>query len=263
MRYFQGMADITSTRNEKVRLVAKLRERKHRTREGLFVVEGRREYSRAISNGWSPTLTLIDTNGGVADRELEGPVLSVTPEVLSSVSYRSKSQGLIGVFEQRNRQLTELRFSAEPLLLVLEGMEKPGNLGAIVRTAMTTSVEGVLLVDSQVDIFNPNVIRASTGAIFEAPVVMTDWPETLQVVENMNLALRAATPEAQTSLWDLDWTGPTAILIGSEARGLTRQAREVADERFSIPGGAGTVDSLNASIATAVALFEVMRQRRK
>ena len=262
MRYSGPMPDITSKQNDKLRLVEKLRDRRHRDREGLFVVEGPRAYGRANANGWKPVLTLIE-DGYTQVGDTTGSTYSVEPSALDSVSYRSRSAGLIGVFETRHKTLAHLDLSPNPLILVLEGIEKPGNLGAILRTAVMTSVEAVVLVDCVVDIYNPNVIRASTGAIFEVAVIETNWDEFLAIAGKHDLAVRAATPEAGTSLWDIDWMGPAAVVIGSEAKGLTPQARTSSVDLFSIPGSENTIDSLNASVAAAVVLYEAVRQRRK
>ena len=226
------------------------------------MVEGSRAYRRARANGLEPVLTLIEEGSSDELADVVGRTYSVAPSALDSVSYRSRSQGLIGVFEQHHHVLTDLDLPQNPLVLILERLEKPGNLGAILRTAVTADVDAVFLVDSVVDIYNPNVIRASTGAIFEVAVIDIAWDELEKIAQRHSLAVRAATPEAKTSLWDIDWQGPGAIVIGSEANGLTERARHASTDLFSIPSRENTIDSLNASVATAVVLYEAMRQRR-
>jgi TrmH family RNA methyltransferase len=249
--------DITSPANERIKWLIRLRDRRHRDIEGLFVVEGSRLYQRAIEAGLSPVATFVSEPG----LEAVGETVSVSPDVLDKASYQSRSQGLIAVFEQFDSPLDGLALRVDPLLLIAENVEKPGNLGAMSRTAAAAGADAVITIGDTVDRWNPNAVRSSTGAMFMVPIVATSWEVIDPWLARQGIELVAASPDADETLWDLDLTGPIAIVIGAEDVGLTPRAESTAHHLVAIPQGEKSVDSLNASVAAAVFLFETVRQR--
>lgn len=249
--------DITSPTNERIKWLVRLRERRNRDAEGVFVVEGSRLYDRAIEAGLRPQITFTST-AGYAD--FDGEVITVEPAVLDKASYRSRSEGLIAVFPQNEIGLDRIDVQPSPLILIAENIEKPGNLGAMMRTAAAAGADALLAVGRTVDPFNPNAIRASTGASFSMPWAVCMWDEAGLWLTEREIELVAASPEGGVPLWQADLTGPVAIVIGAEDAGLSPEAEAAAGQLVAIPQ-TGAVDSLNASVAAALVLFEAVRQR--
>lgn len=258
VRYSLGMSDyeITSPSNERIKRLVRLRNRRERAREGVFVVEGPRLVDRALAAGLEPVELYVD---GSLDKDYEDALL-VAPTALDRASYRQTSQGVLGVFGCWQTGLEELSLSTPALLLVAESLEKPGNLGAMLRTASAVAADALIIVDEGTDPFNPNVVRSSTGAIFDVPFVVTDWNSLKPWLRDMEVSLVAATPQSAPTLWDADLTGSCALLVGSESPGLSREAEDAADILVSIPMR-GSVDSLNASVSAALIAYEALRQR--
>jgi TrmH family RNA methyltransferase len=248
--------DITSPTNERIKWLVRLRDRKHRDAESVFLVEGERLYGRALAAGLSPAVTF--TKGEI---EARGDVVTVAPDVLDKASYRNRSQGIIGVFAQFETGLSDLQLPQNPLILVVEGIEKPGNLGAMLRTASAAGVDAVVSIGDSVDLFNPNALRASTGAVFSVPVVVSDWDHVGIWLSEQGITAVATVPGGGLPQWETDLSGPTAVLVGAEDEGLSDRAVTVATRTISIPQHEGTTDSLNASVAAAIVLFEAVRQR--
>ncbi len=223
------------------------------------MVEGDRLYRRALDAGLEPKVTFV--SGG--ERETAGDVVTVAPGVLDKASYRSQSEGVIGVFDQWETSLERLHLPEGALLLIAEDIEKPGNLGAMMRTAGAAGVDAVVTVGQTVDAFNPNVVRASTGALFSTPLAVSRWEELAPWLQHQGIRMIAATPDGDVALWESDLTGAVAIVIGAEDRGLSKRAVDLADHLVAIPQAGPGVDSLNASVAAAVLIFEASRQRAR
>ncbi len=226
----------------------RLRKSRERRRVGLFVAEGPREVERARAAGLRIEATyfapeLIEWSEGE----------EVSARVLEKMAYRSSPEGVIAVVEIPQRALP-----VDPsLLLVAVGIEKPGNLGAMARTADAAGADALVVADAAVDAWNPNAIRASTGAVFSLPIVELTRPE----VEALDIQRVAAVLGARKSYAALDYAQPTAFIVGAEDEGLDEEWRAVADAQVTIPMNGATADSLNASAAVAVLLFEAVRQR--
>jgi TrmH family RNA methyltransferase len=251
--------EITSTSNPRVKRLMSFADRRHRDDAGVFVVEGRRHFDMALADGLAPQEIYVD-----GSFDLDHPLaVTVRPEVLDRVSYRGRSQGLVAVFAQRRWSLADISLADPALLLVAEGMEKPGNLGAIIRTAGAVAADAVVSVGGRVDLFNPNVLRASTGASLEMPVVETDLAELTSWLSDRGVDLVAATPDAPKAFWDVDLRAAIALLVGAEDIGITDDARRQASMLVSLPMAASGVDSLNASVTIALLAYECLRQRRK
>ena len=239
---------ITSPDNPRVKEVVRLRRSRDRRREGLFVAEGPREVARAKEAGLR--LRAVYHAPALLDWD-EGE--EVDTRVLAKMSYRAEPEGVIAVVEVPDRELPR-----EPtLLLVAVGIEKPGNLGAMARTADAAGADALLVADGRSDPWNPNAIRASTGAVFTLPILDVTREDVLGLPVNRIAAVLGVA--ARHSAVDL--TEPTAFLVGAEDDGLPKAWRELADLEVSIPMSARTVDSLNAAASAAVLLFEAVRQR--
>ncbi len=250
--------DITSPTNDRIKRLVRLRDRRHRDDEGVLLVEGRRELERAISAGLSPTEVYLP-DGDAVDSP-GSRVFFCSAEAMAKASYQTKPDTVIGIIEQFDISLDQIALGSHPMILVAEGLEKPGNLGAILRTAEAAGADAVIAVDSRVDPFNPNVVRASTGAIFSVPFADAGLAETLQWLRAAGVSMLAASPQAETPHWGVDLTGRVALMVGSEDIGLSDAAEAAADRLIRIPMlGAG--DSLNTSVSMAILAYETVRQR--
>ncbi len=271
------MLTITSPQNPRVKRVVRLNDRRARDEAGQTVVEGVREVGLALGRGVVPAEAylcpeLID--GPQAEAAAErlkalaaagaSEVFHVSPDVFGRLAYRGESGGLLLVIPYRSPGLDELTFRAAPFLVVVEEAEKPGNLGAVLRTADAAGVDAVIVPappDSKgTDLHNPNVIRASLGAYFTVPAVSAGNDAAIAWLRGRGVAIVATTPAAETLYTDADLSGPVAVVIGSEAWGLSEAWLAAADVRVRIPMH-GRVDSLNLSASAALLMYEVVRQR--
>ncbi len=260
---------ILSTSNPRVKKLVKMRNRRERERTGLFLIEGFRELSRAVQARVTvrelyvcPALFLGANEGLIVERAARAgaEVVELGEDAFRKVSYRDRPEGLLGLADQFPTGLQEIDPGPEPLLLVVESIEKPGNLGTMLRTAEAAGAAGVIVCDPTTDPFNPNVVRASLGCIFLVPVAVTSTRETIVWLRGHDVTSFAATPAGTLAPWAADLTGPAALVIGSEQYGLSDAWLAEADQRIAIPM-AGQMDSLNAATAAAVVLFEAVRQR--
>jgi TrmH family RNA methyltransferase len=263
---------ITSLQNPLIKnivqLSAKARERKA---QGLFVAEGLREVGLALRNGYHATALLFDetsTSPESIEELLENAttppdeIIPVSAAVFEKIAYRSGIPNVVGIFLNSEFRIpnSEFRIQNVPLFLVVERVEKPGNLGAMLRTADAAGVSGVFVCDPLADPFNPNVIRASLGAVFTVPVFTTDSQTAAEWLKKQGIRIIATHLEAARSLYECDLTQPLAFVLGAEATGISGFWVEQADERIIIPMQ-GQVDSLNVSASAAVVVFEAVRQR--
>jgi TrmH family RNA methyltransferase len=260
---------ITSSSNPQIKDLVRLRDRRHRDRSGTFVVEGYREVTRALDAGVeierlyiSRDLFLGPNEDEVIARvaELGAPVIDVAPDPFTKAAYRDRPEGLLAVATQFETSLDSLELAPEPLVLVVEGIEKPGNLGTMLRTADAAGCEAVIVCDPTTDPFNPNVVRASTGMLFVVPLAVASSEDAIEWLRSKGITTFATTPDATMLHTDADLTGAIAIVVGTEQYGLSDMWLEQADHRIRIPM-AGAADSLNAAMAAGIALFEAVRQR--
>lgn len=252
------MSDITSPYNERIKWLVRLRDRRHRDAEGVFVVEGERLYRRALDAGLIPTITFVSVE---SDIQTVGDTLTVDPTALDKASYRRRSQDLIAVFSQIDTNLASLSVPDDPLVLIVEDVEKPGNLGAMLRTAGAAGADALIAVGDSPDAHNPNAVTTSTGALFSMPLAVTEWDELEPWLATRGVRVLCASPAATESVWDTNLTAAVALVVGAEDEGLSHRAEELADETIFIPQNTTTVDSLNVSVAAAILLFEARRQR--
>ncbi|HET7448978.1 MAG TPA: TrmH family RNA methyltransferase [Gaiellaceae bacterium] len=242
---------ITSPDNPRVKEVLRLRKGRERRREGLFVAEGVREVGRAIEAGLTRHALYLAPEL-LPDARYDGAE-EVSARVLAKMAYRDEPEGVLGVFEIPHRTLPD----DATLILVAVGIEKPGNLGAMARTADAAGADAILVAEARSDPWNPNAIRASTGAVFTLPILDASLDE-IAALSQQKVAATIGAPHEHT---DLDYRRPTAFLVGAEDTGLPQAYREAADDAVEIPMRGTAADSLNASAAAAVLLFEAVRQR--
>jgi len=260
---------ITSTQNPRVKHLVRLRSRRHRDAEGLFTIEGYRELARAIRSrieleeiAYCPSLFLGANEHSLLDAaKVSGThLVEFAEDPFRKVSYRDRPEGLIGLARQFPTGLDLIEPGTNPLLLVVESIEKPGNLGTMLRTADAAGADAVIVSDPTTDPFNPNVVRASLGCLFLVPLAVASSAEALTWLAARDVKTFAATPAAERLHWEADYRGPSALVIGSEQYGLSETWIEAADERVRIRM-LGDADSLNAAMAAGVMLYEAVRQR--
>jgi RNA methyltransferase, TrmH family len=258
---------ITSTRNPAVKNLVLLQEKPGaRKDQNLIVIEGVREVSLAISNGFELT-SLFICSGILNENDrnkffgLKVPECNtVSEEVFRKIAYREDSGGIVALARPKRLKLTDLILNAAPLILVLETIEKPGNLGALLRTADAANLDAVIVCDPQTDIFNPNAIRSSIGCIFTMQVVTATSLETISWLKKKNIASFATALTATNFYHQTDFRNPSAIIMGSEANGLSKTWLDHADNLIKIPM-LGKIDSMNVSASAAIVIFEAKRQR--
>jgi TrmH family RNA methyltransferase len=260
---------ITSLQNPRIKQLVRLRDRRPRDEAGVFLVEGYREIRRALEKKiplrelyFAPEWFLGENEPALlAQAEAAGAQLFELPrETFAKVAYRERPDGLLAVAPQWRRTLADLALPESPFLLVVEGIEKPGNLGTILRSADAAGCHAIIVCDPVTDLFNPNVVRASTGVLFSVPCVVEENPRVLAWLQEKKIRTIATTPAAATLYTAADLRGPLAIVMGSEQYGLSEFWLKNAGLPVRIPM-AGQADSLNVAMATIIALFEAVRQR--
>ncbi len=256
---------ITSTHNPKIKNLLALEKPRERRKQGLFVVEGRKEIALALAAGYKIG-NLFYCEDLITKDELEEfhpadkLLIPVSREVFDKVAIRENSGGVLAVGEQKTHRLDALRLSKNPLVLVLESVEKPGNLGAILRTADAAALDAVIICDPKTDFYNPNVIRSSIGCIFTNQVASATSDETLQWLRDNRITPYSTYLKASRPYHTVDFTLPSAIVMGTEATGLS-DTWITEDQNPIIIPMAGKIDSMNVSTAAAVIVFEARRQR--
>lgn len=261
---------ITSAQNSRIKNIVHLRQRSHRDADGLMIIEGFRELKRALDNQYRPVELYFcpelfqGTNepGLMAQcREAGALLFECSRPVFEKIGYRDRPEGLLALGPQIRRSLNDLSLPPNPLLIVAEAIEKPGNLGTILRSADAAGVQALIVCDRCTDLNNPNVVRASIGTLFSVPVAEASSPDTLAWLRARNIRILAATPHAEADYFDVDLSGPVAIVVGAEQYGLSDLWMREADLKVRIPM-LGQADSLNVSSATTLLLYEAVRQRR-
>ena len=253
---------ITSAQNPKIKHLLALQEKSRmRREEGLFVVEGRRELEHCLAAGFQlDTLFLCPE---ICPEFAAARTVYVSKEVYAKIAYRGGTEGVIAEVRWKERSLDDLLTGKDsPLIMVMERVEKPGNLGAVLRSADAAGADGVILCDPLTDLYNPNLIRASIGAIFTVPVVACTSAEAIAWLKANNIRILTAQLQDSAPYYDVDMTCGTALVMGTEATGLTDAWRQAADAHILIPM-LGRLDSLNVSVSAAILLYEAVRQRQR
>lgn len=260
---------ITSRQNERIKQAARLHNARDRAEQGRYTIDGIREIGRAIDGGaevleafaCDELLASDEARSLVARLEAaDVPVWQVDRDLFAKVAYGARHEGLVAIARLREFPLTALKLPADALVAVLVGIEKPGNVGAVLRSADGAGVSAVVVADGGTDLLNPNTIRASLGTVFAVPIAVATGAETLAWLREQGVTIYAARPDAEQSYDVVDFVGPTAIVLGSEAEGLGAEwhARDVRAIKLPMHGAA---DSLNVSAAAAVLLYDARRQR--
>jgi TrmH family RNA methyltransferase len=255
---------ITSVQNARIKHVVALQEKSSlRRKEGLFVVEGRREIEHCVACGYE--VVEVFTVDGL-QFTVDSPVTRVTPQVYEKMAYRGSTEGIIAIVKAKDHSISSVNRKLlsvnNPLVVVLESVEKPGNLGAILRTAEAAGVDAVIVCDPLTDLYNPNLIRASIGGVFSVPTAVCDSGACIAFLKERGIRILTAQLQDSYEYYDYDMRQATAIVMGTESTGLTDQWREAADAHIRIPM-LGRLDSLNVSVSAAILMYEAVRQRIK
>ncbi len=252
---------IASSSNPKIKNVRKLLEKSsERKSQNLIVVEGMREINLAKESGFEiETLFVCDEIAKHAIPD-DATVIYISKNVFGKIAYRENSDGLIALAKPKILKLSDLTLSQNPLIIILESVEKPGNLGAILRTADAAHADAVIICDSKTDIYNPNVIRSSVGCVFTNQVIVSSTDEVLKFLMERKIKSFAAALTATKFYTDEDLKQPCALVMGAEAEGLTDKWLSSAYGQIKIPMS-GKIDSLNVSTSCAILVFEAVRQR--
>lgn len=257
---------ISSSQNPKIKelllLIEKSRERREK---GLFTVEGVREISNCIKSGYHLESLFFCEDLLSPRKELleeAHSLYSVSRNVYSKIALRSSTEGAVAVFKEKKLQLDDIALSATPIVLILESVEKPGNLGAVLRTADAAGVDAVIICDPLTDLYNPNIIRASIGGIFSVQVAVCSSEDALQWLRKHHFTILSAQLQDSEPYYDVDMTCATAIVFGTESEGLSSFWRVSSDKKILIPM-LGKLDSLNVSVSAAILSYEALRQRKQ
>lgn len=265
---------ITSLQNTIVKHVVALRDKNKRQRDGVFVIEGDKEISHAIAAGIALESVIFCTELITANDQLDsiqqieqcaaragGQAIEVASHVYAKMAYRQKVGGVLAVAQIPQRTIEDLSLGEHPILLVVQGVEKPGNLGAILRTADGAGVDAVMVIsDGGADIWNPNVVRASLGALFTVPVLAMDMTQAKETLSQLALPVIMTTPAAHKDYTAINYTRGAAIVLGSEHDGLPEDWLTAEPIKVKIPMN-GQMDSLNVSCSAAILLYEALRQK--
>jgi TrmH family RNA methyltransferase len=256
---------ITSTQNPKIKNLLALEKPRERKKQQLFVIEGLKEIGMALEAGYKiGNLFFCEEIISVQDLpknlSRERQLIPVSKEVFDKIAIRENSGGVIALAEMRTNKLEQLNLKANPLLLIIESVEKPGNLGALLRTADAAGVDAVICCDSQTDFYNPNVIRSSIGCVFTNQVATASSEETIEWLKKNDIHIYSTYLEAAKPYYEINFNTPSAIVMGTEATGISDVWIRHSDANIIIPMQ-GKIDSMNVSTAAAVVVFEARRQR--
>ena len=260
------MKQITSIQNPYIKSLVQLQEKaKARKQSGTFLIEGKREIELAIKGNYEletilflPDLISKDQITKLSNDSIE--FIEINKEVYQKLAYRDTTEGIIAIAKTKSLSLLNLKLSENPLILVMESIEKPGNIGAMLRTCDAANIDAVIIANPKSDLYNPNIVRSSVGCLFTNQIAMGTSEEIIQFLKNKNIAIFAATLQNSNFYHTQNYTIPTALVVGTEATGLTQVWRVNATQNIIIPMQ-GEIDSMNVSVASAILLFEAKRQR--
>ncbi len=256
---------ITSTQNPKIKSLLALEKPRERRKQQLFVVEGVKEIKLALDAGYKVGNIffcdeIIDRKESKFIFAQDKLLIPVSKEVFEKIAIRESTGGMLAIAEQKTHRLDDIKLSKNPLILILESVEKPGNLGAILRTADAAGVDAVIICDPQTDFYNPNVIRSSVGCVFTRQIASATSEETIAWLKKENISIFCTYLQASKPYHEINFTQPSAIVMGTEATGLSSVWTKNATSNIIIPMS-GMIDSMNVSTCAAVVVFEARRQR--
>jgi len=258
---------ITSPKNPVIKQLVQLKEKSRiRKKTNQFLIEGKRELSLAIKGGFEIE-TLLYFSDLFSESEAKSiskygmEIIDISKEVFKKLAHRDTTEGIIAVVNSKEHQLEDLKLeSKNPLILVAEAPEKPGNIGALLRTADAANVDAVIIANPKSDLYNPNIIRSSVGCVFTNEIALSSSEETITFLKKYNFNIFSAILQESEPYHNQDYTLPTAIVVGTEATGLSQEWRDAATKNISIPMQ-GDIDSMNVSVAAGILIFEAKRQR--
>lgn len=260
---------LSSPSNPRIRQLVRLQEKPRERKEaGVVIVEGLREIRKAMSAGYLPVELYVAQDFSDAEKTKnileyfsEVPGYMLAPDTFARIAYRETTEGLVAVFKARSHELSQMRLSQNPLILVAESVEKPGNLGALLRTADAAGVDALIVCDPRTDIYNPNVVRASIGTLFTVQVGIAETNAVINWLREKDIRPLAAALTPKAIHYTLaDFTKPTAIVVGTESDGLSPKWLAACSDHIIIPMH-GSADSLNVSVSAAIIVYEALRQR--
>lgn len=261
---FSALKSITSIHNSFIKSVALLQEKaKERKQTGTFVVEGRREIELAFSGGYQIETLLFNPELFSTEllRSIDcNDIVEISREVYSKLAYRDTTEGVIAIARAKSHQLSDLKLRENALILVAEAPEKPGNIGALLRTADAANLDAVIIANPIGDLYNPNIVRSSVGCLFTNQIAVGTTGEIIRFLKQNEIAIYCAALQNSTPYHQQDYTGSSALVVGTEATGLSQAWREASSANIIIPMQ-GQIDSMNVSVAAAVLIFEAKRQR--
>lgn len=262
---------ISSVNNQRVKDLRKLEKASERRARNLFVTEGLREIYLAYRGNYEIETIFVcydkvrqseTYNLTFLDKLENTEIIEVSEAVYASVAYREGTEGIIATIKPKELNLASLKLSENPLVLVIEAVEKPGNLGAMLRTADAAGIEAVIICDPKTDVYNPNAIRSSLGTVFTNQIATAETSEVIPFLKEKKISSYAAYLETDKWYYEYNFRRPTAIIVGSEANGLSEEWISNATHHLKIPM-LGEIDSLNVSVSAAVLLYDAVRQRLK
>ena len=260
------MKQITSIQNPFIKSLVLLQEKaKARKQSGTFLIEGKREIELAIKGNYEietilflPELVTESEINKIVNKSIE--LIEINKEVYQKLAYRDTTEGILAIAKTKSLDLSDLKLPENPLIMVLESIEKPGNIGAMLRTCDAANVDAVIIANPKTDLYNPNTVRSSVGCLFTNQIASGTTDEVIKFLKNKNIAIFGATLQNSNCYHLQDYTTPTALVVGTEATGLTQAWRDNATQNIIIPMQ-GEIDSMNVSVAAAILLFEAKRQR--
>lgn len=260
------MKQITSVQNPFIKSLVLLQEKaKARRQSGTFLIEGKREIELAIKGKYEietllflPELISNDYLSKLSKNQIG--LIEINKEVYQKLAYRDTTEGILAVAKTKSLALSDLKLPKNPLILVMESIEKPGNIGAMLRTCDAAKIDAVILANSKSDLYNPNIVRSSVGCLFTNQIATATTEEAIAFLKEKNIAIFGATLQNSNNYHSQDYTIPSALVVGTEATGLTQPWRDNATQNIIIPMQ-GEIDSMNVSVAAAILLFEAKRQR--
>lgn len=261
------MLKISSLQNTKIKDIVKLRDRKARDESSLFLIEGYREIRRAVDAKWPIEMLFycpsffLGKNEPILLKDARAELIECSEEVFQKIAYRDRPDGLLALAPQKSLQLADLQLPQHPFLLIAESIEKPGNLGTMLRSADAAGVHAVIVADPTTDIYNPNVVRSSVGTLFTLPVLSASNQDIFSFLQTHKINIVAATPHAEKEYTQQDLKPPVAIVVGTEQYGLSETWLNQATLKVRIPMY-GIADSLNVASAATLLLYEVVRQHQ-
>lgn len=259
------MKQISSIQNPFIKSLVLLQEKaKARKQSGTFLIEGQREISIALKGGYQIETVLflpeICTEKEASQLAPTAELIEINKEVFQKLAYRDTTEGILAVAKTKSTLLSDLQLSQNPLILVAEAPEKPGNIGALLRTADAAHLDAVIIANPKSDLYNPNIVRSSVGCLFTNQIATGTTAEIIHFLKEKNIAIYCATLQNSNGYHIENYTTPTALVVGTEATGLTQEWRDAATQNIIIPMQ-GEIDSMNVSVAAAILIFEAKRQR--